>query len=150
MINLLQPADVCWFRTLKQKYHVLWNTWFLLGNHAYTRNDKARSLGYVKAVEWLSQIWEEFPSHMIINSFENCGVIGQYRLHNVLQKIVSTNANISEYADIRVPADNIDGFESEEDIFDENNLNEEQIVSGNIISHQEPNSSHETTASNDQ
>jgi hypothetical protein len=87
---------------------------------------------------------------MIINSFENCGVIGQYRLHNVLQKIVSTNANISEYADLRVPADNIDGFESEEDIFDENNLNEEQIVSGNIISHQEPNSSHETTASNDQ
>jgi hypothetical protein len=66
MINLLQPADVCWFRTLKQKYHVLWNTWFLLGNHAYTRNDKARSLGYVKAVEWLSQIWEEFPSHISI------------------------------------------------------------------------------------
>jgi hypothetical protein len=148
MTNLLQPADVCWFRTLKQKYYVLWNTWFLLGNHTFTRNDNARSPGYVKAVEWLSQIWEEFPSH--INSFENCGIIGQYRLHNVLQKIVSTNANISEYADIRVPADNIDGFESEEDIFDENNLNEEQIVSGNIISHQEPNSSHGTTASNDQ
>ena len=31
MTNLLQPADVCWFRPLKQSYHTLWNDWFLEG-----------------------------------------------------------------------------------------------------------------------
>ena len=72
MTNLLQPADVCWFRPLKQKYHVLWNTWFLLGNHTYTRHDNARSPGYAKAIEWLGQIWQDFPSYIIINSFESC------------------------------------------------------------------------------
>jgi hypothetical protein len=98
MINLLQPADVCWFRTLKQKYHVLWNTWFLLGNHAYTRNDKARSLGYVKAVEWLSQIWEEFPSHIIINSYKN---ITKDKTIEVINKAQTLNEVKREYYEQR-------------------------------------------------
>jgi hypothetical protein len=68
MTNLLQPADVSCFKPLKQKYHKLWNNWFLEGNPTFMRNDNSRSPGYAKGLEW--QIWEEFLSNIIINSFE--------------------------------------------------------------------------------
>ena len=29
MTNLLQPADVCWFATLKKAYKEKWNSWFI-------------------------------------------------------------------------------------------------------------------------
>ncbi|CAF0834120.1 unnamed protein product [Brachionus calyciflorus] len=29
MTNLLQPADVCWFASIKKEYHNKWNKWFL-------------------------------------------------------------------------------------------------------------------------
>ncbi len=139
MTNLLQPADVSWFKPLKQKYHHLWNEWFLAGNHTFTRNDNARSPGYAQAIGWLSTIWEQFESHIIINSFECCSIIGQFKLLKVLQHIVSTNSCISNYVDAMIPADSIDGFESDDDIFDEMENNEEHILSNsNITSFQQP------------
>ncbi len=32
LTNLLQPADVCWMRVLKHKYHQKWQTWMLEEN----------------------------------------------------------------------------------------------------------------------
>ena len=110
MTNLLQPADVCWFKPLKQHYHTLWNEWFIKGNHTFTRNDNARSPGYCQAIQWLSLIWEHLQSYIIVNSFEACGVVSQFNLHKTLQHIVSTNTCISDYADTFVPADDIEGF----------------------------------------
>ena len=31
LTNLLQPADVMWFHSLKASYHFKWNEWFLNG-----------------------------------------------------------------------------------------------------------------------
>ena len=74
-------------------------------------------------------------------------IIGQFGLHNLLQKILSSNLTIHEFADTRSPSDNIDGFESEDDIFDENESHEEHIVTANLITHQEPNNLPTTTIS---
>jgi hypothetical protein len=81
-----------------------------------TRNDNARSLGYALAIQWLSKIWEQFQHYIIIKSFESCGVIGQFKLHKVLQHVVSRNTCISYDVDTMTPAENIDGFESDDDI----------------------------------
>jgi hypothetical protein len=119
MTNLLQPADVCWFRPLKSHYHRLWNESFLKGEHTFTRNDNARSPGYVKSIEWLSLMWDHFVSHNIINSFEFCGVVNQYRLHQALNHIVNKKEIINDYIDVAQSGDNIDGFDSDEEIFSE-------------------------------
>ena len=119
MTNLLQPADVCWFRPLKSHYHRLWNEWFTNGAHTYTRNDNARSPGYVKCIEWLSLMWDHFESHNIINSFEFCGVVNQYKLHQALNHIVNKKQTITDYIDTAETGDNIDGFDSDEEIFTE-------------------------------
>jgi hypothetical protein len=135
------------YKPLKQKYHHLWNEWFLAGNHTYTRNENARSPGYAQAIDWLSTIWEQFESHIIINSFECCGIIGQFKLHKVLQHIVSTNSYISDYVDTMIPADSIDGFESHDDIFDQIDNNEHHIFSNeNITSYQRPETIVESSA----
>ena len=45
--NLLQPADVAWFKHFKSKYTEKWNNWFLTSNNkTYTKNGNLRSPGY--------------------------------------------------------------------------------------------------------
>ncbi len=149
-LYLLQPADVSWYKPLKRKYHHLWNEWFLAGNQTYTRNENASSPGYAQAIDWLSTIYEQFESHIIINSFECCGIIGQFKLHKVLQHIVSTNSCISDYVDTMIPADSIDGFESDDDIFDQMDNNEHHILSNeNITSYQRPETIGESSATHE-
>ena len=126
MTNLLQPADVSWFKPLKSHYHRLWTEWFLEGNHTYTRSDNARSPGYSKAIEWLSLMWSSLQTHIIINSFECCGVVNQYKLHKALNHIVTTKNLITDYIETAVPSDEVDGFESDDEIFDD--LNEPHIT----------------------
>jgi hypothetical protein len=87
-----------------------------LGNHTFTRNDNARSPGYIKAIEWLSNIWEEFSSHHIINSFESCGIMNQYAPHKALQQVITTKTSLNDYVDDANPSDEIDGFVSGEDM----------------------------------
>ena len=36
LTGLLQPADVCWFASLKKTYHKLWTDWFLNGVKTFT------------------------------------------------------------------------------------------------------------------
>ena len=126
MTNLLQPADVSWFKPLKSHYHRLWNEWFLEGKHTYTRSDNARSPGYAKAIDWLSLMWNSISSHLIANSFECCGVVRQYNLHKALNHIIQTKTLINDYIDTASVSDDVDGFESDDDIFQE--INEPHVT----------------------
>jgi hypothetical protein len=119
LTGLLQPADVCWFSGLKKHYHRLWANWFLNEEKTYTRFDNVRSPGYAKCISWLLEMWLEFPNHLIINSFESCGIISQLDLHSALKEVLKTNVLISDYVDNYEEADNIDGFEDSNDLFDE-------------------------------
>ena len=57
MTNLLQPADVCWFRPLKSAYHRLLCDWLITNNHVLTKNFNLRSPGYNKCINWIGRIW---------------------------------------------------------------------------------------------
>jgi hypothetical protein len=124
LTGLLQPADVCWFASLKKTYHKLWTDWFINGVKTFTRFENVRSPGYSHCINWLSQMWSEFPSHLIINSFDSCGILNQYDLHLILKQCLTTKIINSDFIDDFIDADNIDGFEDDNDLFDENGEDE--------------------------
>ncbi len=74
MTSLLQPADVGWFRSLKSKYHVKWQNWFLNSPKAFTKSKNLKSPGYARVIKWVSQIWHEFEQELITKSFEATGI----------------------------------------------------------------------------
>jgi hypothetical protein len=67
---------------------------------------------------------EEFSSHHIINSFESCGIMNQYALHKALQQVITTKTSLNDYVDNANPSNEIYGFESGDDIFDDGNEHE--------------------------
>ena len=73
MTNLLQPADVVWFSVIKQVYGDKWNDWFIFDEKRLTVHGYMVSPGYTQVIKWMSDIWEEFDSSMIEESFRKCG-----------------------------------------------------------------------------
>ncbi|RNA33693.1 pogo transposable element with KRAB domain-like [Brachionus plicatilis] len=116
MTNLLQPADVCWFASIKKQYHNNWNKWFLEDERSFTRFGNTKSPGYVKTISWLSEIWKDFSSTLIIKSFSQCGIIDQFNLHSTLSYIMKTNTIIADYIDELDEGDEIDGFDTDPNI----------------------------------
>lgn len=82
MTNHLQPADVCWFSQIKCAYHRRWCDWILYEEKTYTKNGNACSLGYVKCIQWLSDIWGEMDPLYIAQGFEACGLASRFNLHS--------------------------------------------------------------------
>ena len=90
--NLLQPADVAWFKPFKAQYTEKWNNWFLTsGNKTFTKNGNMRSPGYVQSIKWLLEIWADMDPQIIIESFQSCGILEQNEenYHKVLKKILN-------------------------------------------------------------
>ena len=88
MSNLLQPADVGWFAKIKRSLHNKWNEWYLSENYTYTKFNNMLSPGYALCIEWLSQIWKDFPVQEIKNSFEQCCIISPGKCHSDLLSIL--------------------------------------------------------------
>ncbi|CAF0967901.1 unnamed protein product [Brachionus calyciflorus] len=95
--NLLQPADFCWFSSLKKAYTSKWNDWYLNGEKTYTKYGNRKSPGYVKCISWL-----------------------QYSLHSSLNFILNNNPLISDYIDDIDESDDIDAFDTNDENFFEN------------------------------
>lgn len=121
MTNLLQPADVCWFASLKRAYTARWNLWFLTEEKTFTTQGNAKSPGYARCIQWLSEIWKEFDPELIRKSFDSCGITGSSYLHKCLAEMVSKDKIITDFVDDRCEADEMEGFEADNDnlIFDE-------------------------------
>ena len=121
MTNLLQPADVSWFRSLKSQLSKKWTEWSLHGEKTFTKNGNMRSPGYVNIVRWvsklalkdylnqlkldnskkffsfkLSEIWYDFDERVVINSFDSCGITSSNNLHDALDSIVNDDMIIDE------------------------------------------------------
>ena len=115
--NLLQPADVAWFKPFKAKYTEKWNNWFLTSdNKTYTKNGNMRSPGYAKSIKWLSEIWAEMDSQVIIHSFLNCGILEQNKenYHRVIKKIID-EGRVQNFIDDASPNDAFFNEYSEDD-----------------------------------
>ncbi|CAF0945799.1 unnamed protein product [Brachionus calyciflorus] len=117
MTNLLQPADVCWFAVIKKMYHQRWNEWFINEPRTFTRFGNAKSPGYAKCIQWLSDIWKEFNPELISNSFAYCGILNQFNLHSALSHILKNNTIINDFIEDLDESDEIaDHFSTDERI----------------------------------
>ena len=47
-----------------------------------------RSAGYAKVIEWLSDIWREFPVDQLVKSYDACGITSRTNLHFALKKMI--------------------------------------------------------------
>ncbi|CAF0867105.1 unnamed protein product [Brachionus calyciflorus] len=140
LTNLLQPADVAWFSTLRKAYRQEWNNWYIYDEKTYTENQNMRSPGYALAIEWLNNIWQSFEDFKIRDSFALCGIsnhaknddgslsIDLPKLHSVLRLMLENNTFINDYVetDMELQEANEMMNENEENllVFDTNNENE--------------------------
>ncbi|RNA33799.1 hypothetical protein BpHYR1_046996 [Brachionus plicatilis] len=62
------------------------------------KNDLNTASKYIK-ISWLSEIWKDFSSTLIIKSFRKCGIIDKFNLHSTLSYIMKTNPIIADYID---------------------------------------------------
>ena len=118
MTNLLQPADVGWFSKIKKEYCRKWTEWATTSEKNYTVHGNTKSPGYVLAIQWLSEIWENFPSHQLLNSFDCCGITSNSSLHKTLKSLVESNQIFNYYVDNYEEEDDICGFEGDDDTFE--------------------------------
>ena len=84
LTNLLKPADVMWFSSIKKTYGERWNKWFIFDKKNFTPNGNLKSPGYVKVIDWMSEIWSEFDKNTIIQSFRKCG--NMFLIMNLINK----------------------------------------------------------------
>lgn len=115
MTALLQPADVCWMRTLKLKFKEKWQLWLIHEPKSLTASGNWRSPGYARAIDWISEIWEEFDNLILRDSFDACGITqSDYRMcHNQLIAFMDEGKTEAVVQDDG--ADEILGFDETDD-----------------------------------
>ncbi|CAF1117869.1 unnamed protein product [Brachionus calyciflorus] len=122
MTNLVQPADISWFRPLKSKFNRYWTNWFINEEHSYTAKGNMRSPGYACVINWVSEIWKDMDPNLLRDSFEHCGLVDNSNLHSVLNKLIHEDIILNEIledSDLSSNTDNV--FLQENDFFEEEN-----------------------------
>ena len=74
MTSLLQPADVCWNKPVKQRIKEMYDEWWLSEEQTYTAQGNVRAPDFVTVVGWILDAWEEITPEMIRHSFKACGI----------------------------------------------------------------------------
>ena len=69
---------------------------------SFTLAGNLRSPGYAKAITWISEVWESFDSHLLANSFDQCGITSSSVNDMHLQ--LRTFVNSSRFVDSLEPA----------------------------------------------
>ena len=112
LTNLLQPADVCWFSSIKKTYKEKWNNWFIYGEKSFTKNNNMRSVGYEQCLNWLIEAWDIFPTDLIKKSFITCGInrhtidensnvlMNIQPFHTILKQMLNENQVFHDYVDL--------------------------------------------------
>ena len=109
-----QPFDVCMFAPIKRQLCAKWSHWYLFEDKTYTVHGNMRSPGYTTVIQWLSDIWRDFDSNIIRNSFDQCGITSQSNLHSALRAVVEQNKTFNKFVDDFYEADEIYGFTNDD------------------------------------
>jgi hypothetical protein len=112
--NMHQPFDVCIFGPIKRQLCAKWSHWYLFEDKTYTVHGNVQgSPGYTTVIQWLSDIWRDFDTNIIRNSFDQCGITSQSNLHSALRAVVERNKTFTKFVDDFYEADEIYGLELE-------------------------------------
>ncbi|CAF0776643.1 unnamed protein product [Brachionus calyciflorus] len=114
--NLVQPADIAWFKPLKSKFNRFWTDWFINGEHTFTANQNLRSPGYENIINWVSVIWNEFDTTLLKESFDMCGLLDSSNLHSILDKLMHEDIIYKEIIEDNNDS-NVDSIIFQEDQF---------------------------------
>lgn len=98
LTHLLQPPDVCWFKSIKRMYHERWTNWYISDPKSFNRNLNLMSPGYKRAILWLAEIWDNFDPSIIRSSFDVCGITSTNRefFHQNLSTMLTHNILFEE------------------------------------------------------
>jgi len=113
LTGLLQPADVCWFRTFKLLFRRKYMDWFVNEPKSFTNFGNLRSPGYASVIEWVSDIWQNIDNNLLIKSFDYCGITSQNELHHVLHKIHYADQRLGEIVETDIEADDEADYRAE-------------------------------------
>lgn len=70
----MQPADVSWFKVLKDEYKKDWNNWFVNDPKIFNEQGNICGPGYDKMTKWISKGWKNLEQSLIRASFKHCGI----------------------------------------------------------------------------
>ena len=89
----MQPADVGWFRSLKNYYKVDWNNWFMNEPKKLTKHGNMSGPGYQRMINWIVGGWDKLEQMEITKSFLYCGLTSNNfeQYHSTLKKILESD-----------------------------------------------------------
>ena len=115
-----QPADLMWIRELKKKYHAKWSSWWLSDTKAFTKAGNLKSPGYVRAMRWFIEAWNELDVEIIKSSFELTGITCSNRenFNSVLRHVLENADLPGKILDDVHESDELAGFGEDLDVQD--------------------------------
>ena len=121
---MLQPADVSWFKSIKNSYSQKWSDWFRDEEKIETVQGNLRGPGYVLISKWICEIWQTLDQQLLIDSFRYCGISGNSNeYHSELQKIIIEGQIPNNSTVIQVTEMGLDFFYNYDPMYDENSNN---------------------------
>lgn len=147
LTNLLQPADVSWFRSLKNTYQKKWCNWLIRGdNKTFTPAGNMRSPGYAQSIEWITEAWLNFEENILVSSFSQCGITSSTNLHQTLKQLLDVKdpTIYSTIVEDEAPSDELEAefdasgaFENEEDGEELEELEIADVETSSVSQHDE-------------
>ena len=74
-IGIVQPANVCWFKSFKNRYTQNQENWFHNKPKVYTRYSNMADPGYENISDWITIIWLEIDTDLVKKSFKYCCIV---------------------------------------------------------------------------
>lgn len=126
--KLLQPADVSWNKSFKEKYRELYENWLQEDDRKLdvTVHGNPRGPSKLRMVEWVKKAWDSLTSEIIIKSFDCCGIttadpdiINCTRIGGVAEKV---RENLSQIQDTTIFTDDKNEENDNLDDIDSNDI----------------------------
>ncbi|CAG8784772.1 10237_t:CDS:2, partial [Dentiscutata erythropus] len=72
--SVLQPPDVSVNKPFKNKIRRKWDEWISNGEKEFTKHENHKKALYELVCKWVSEVWKEISSEILIKSFEASGL----------------------------------------------------------------------------
>ncbi len=98
----------------------------------FTKNGNMKSPGFVRAMQWIIECWNELDRELIINSFDGCGITcsNEENFNSLLRYVLNNGHTPGSYIQNATGSDDFIGFnqeliESENEYHDESSSDDD-------------------------